>query len=322
VAWCNCITSFNNCFRTQKITENFLYQIFKLMIQNPKTNITVQITLNAKQNLVWEMFTNPKHIINWNAASDDWHCPKAENELFVGGRSNIRMEAKDGSVGFDFKWTFTKIQAPKILEYTLEDNRKVWIEFIEINGQTTLIEKFETEMENSVELQKAGWQSILNNFKKYVESEIKIEKLTFEVSIAASVEKVYSTMLNESYYRQWTYAFNPTSFFRGSWEKNSKILFVGTDKNGNESGMISRIAENIPNEFVSIEHLGYLQNGVEILSGAEVEKWQGSHENYFYKSQKEGTLLKIEVDANKDLKSYLLEKYPMALKLLKDVCEK
>lgn len=291
-------------------------------MQNKKAEVTVQTTLFAKQNIVWEMFTNPKHIIKWNAASDDWHCPKAENELIVGGRSNIRMEAKDGSEGFDFKWTFTKIQAPNILEYTLEDNRKVCIEFIETNGQTTLIEKFETETENSVELQKAGWQSILNNFKKYVESEIKIEQLIFEIKIEAKVEKVYATMLDENLYREWTCAFNPTSFFRGSWKKNSKILFVGTDKNGNESGMISRISENIPNEFVSIEHLGFLQNGIEIVSGAEVEKWHGMHENYFYTKHHEGTLLKIEIDSNKDLKSYLMEKYPLALKLLKDICER
>jgi uncharacterized protein YndB with AHSA1/START domain len=140
------------------------------MINRPNTIVTVKVTINASPNLVWEMFNNPKHIVNWNAASDDWHCPRAENELRVGGKSNIRMEAKDGSFGFDFKWVFTKIIEYKILEYTLEDNRKVSVEFENENGHTTLVQKFETETENSIELQKTGWQSILDNFKNYVES--------------------------------------------------------------------------------------------------------------------------------------------------------
>ena len=135
-----------------------------------KTIITVETTINAPVLQVWKSWTSPEHIIHWNNASDDWHTPRAENDFRVGGSFLSRMEAKDGSFGFDFAGAYNEITAHELIIYTLFDGRKVRINFDTAGNATTIIESFEAESENSVELQKYGWQSILNNFKRYVES--------------------------------------------------------------------------------------------------------------------------------------------------------
>ncbi len=135
-----------------------------------KTIITTQITILRPVEVVWENFTKPEHVVNWNFASEDWHCPEAKNEVRQGGTFSYIMAAKDGSFTFDFCGTYNLVIENTSLEITLGDERKVWIEFSENNQQTTIIQKFEAETENSPELQQTGWQMILENFKKYVES--------------------------------------------------------------------------------------------------------------------------------------------------------
>jgi uncharacterized protein YndB with AHSA1/START domain len=132
--------------------------------------ITINAEIDASVEKVWEMWNSPEHIVNWNATSEDWQTTRASNELKIGGSSSCRMEAKDGSMGFDFNWIYTAVESNKHLEYTLEDNRKVVIDFSEENGKVNIIQTFDAETENTMELQKLGWQSILNNFKKYVEN--------------------------------------------------------------------------------------------------------------------------------------------------------
>ncbi len=134
-----------------------------------RTAITVNADINAPLEKVWNFWTLPEHIIKWNNASDDWHTPYAENDLRTGGEFQSRMEAKDGSMGFDFRGIYDNVELHKLIEYTLGDGRKVQISFSENDNQTRVSEKFEAEAENSVELQQNGWQSILNNFKKYTE---------------------------------------------------------------------------------------------------------------------------------------------------------
>jgi uncharacterized protein YndB with AHSA1/START domain len=131
--------------------------------------ITVENTVNAPVVKVWEFWTTPKHIEKWNNASDDWHTPYAENDLRVGGKFLSRMEAKDGSFGFDFIGIYTVVEEYKEISYTLEDERIVKITFTEEGNKTKVTESFDAESENAVELQKSGWQAILDNFKKYVE---------------------------------------------------------------------------------------------------------------------------------------------------------
>ncbi|MEO8516885.1 MAG: SRPBCC family protein [Flavobacterium sp.] len=140
------------------------------MATTEKISITVATTVNTPVEKAWEFWTKPEHITQWNNASEDWHSPKAENDLRKDGKFNFRMEAKDGSMGFDFNGIYTNIITNKSIEYAIEDGRKVSIDF-NSNGQTTTItETFEAEDVNSIELQKNGWQAILNNFKKYIEA--------------------------------------------------------------------------------------------------------------------------------------------------------
>ena len=132
--------------------------------------ITIQATISADKKKVWDYYTDPKHIINWNFASDDWCCPNAENDLQVGGKYKARMEAKDGSFGFDFEGIYSKIDIGESFTFIMEDGRSVNI-FIEKIGDTCkMIVTFDAEEENSEEIQRNGWQSILNNFKNYVEN--------------------------------------------------------------------------------------------------------------------------------------------------------
>lgn len=287
-----------------------------------KTKITVATVINAPVEKVWNLWTDPKHIIRWNNASDDWHTPRAENDLRVGGKFLSHMAAKDGSMGFDFTGTYTTVELHKQIDYTMDDERKVQISFASEGNTTSVTETFEAEQMNSVELQQAGWQSILDNFKKYAETSGKLETLYFEISIDANAEKVYRSMLDEKHYKEWTAAFNPSSHYKGSWEKGSTILFIGTDQNGNEGGMVSRIKENTPNRFISIEHLGIIQNGKEIMSGPEVESWAGALENYSFTETNGKTLLSVHLDANEEFMSYLTETWPKALAKLKVLCER
>jgi len=135
-----------------------------------KTIITVSTTVNAPIKKVWEYWTKPEHITRWNSASEDWHTPSATNDLKVGGSFSCRMEAKDGSMGFDFGGIYDAIRENEYIEYTLGDGRKVKVTFTAVENGTKLSESFDAETTNSRDMQKAGWQSILDNFKKYTES--------------------------------------------------------------------------------------------------------------------------------------------------------
>ena len=140
-------------------------------MENPKkTIITVEATVKAPVEKVWKFWSSPEHITQWNNASDDWHTPYAENDLRVGGKFTSRMEAKDGSFGFDFWGIYDVVITNERIEYTLGDDRKVKIVFTDQGNATQVTESFEAENENSVELQQSGWQAILDNFRKYTES--------------------------------------------------------------------------------------------------------------------------------------------------------
>ncbi len=135
-----------------------------------KTTITVQSIVKAPVEKVWKCWTSPEHITQWNNASEDWHTPRAENDLRAGGKFLSRMEAKDGSFGFDFGGEYNEVKTNELIEYTLGDGRKVIINFTGNGNETNVAETFEAENTHSIELQRTGWQSILDNFKKHVES--------------------------------------------------------------------------------------------------------------------------------------------------------
>jgi hypothetical protein len=152
-----------------------------------------------------------------------------------------------------------------------------------------------------------------------------MKKLQFKIKINAPVNKVYDMMLglsNKSTYEQWTAVFNPTSSYEGTWDKGSKILFVGVDEKGEKGGIVSKIVENIPQQFVSIQHVGLVQAEKEITEGLDVEKWANGMENYTFEENKGNTTLTVDLDTTDDFVAYMNQTYPKALEKLKELCEK
>jgi hypothetical protein len=152
-----------------------------------------------------------------------------------------------------------------------------------------------------------------------------MKKLQFKITINASAAKTFNVMLgltNKSTYEQWTALFNPTSTYEGSWDKGSKMLFVGVNEKGEKGGIVSEIADNILNKFISIQHRGLVQGGKEITEGPEVEKWANGFENYTFEENNGQTTVTVDLDATEDFVDYMNETYPKALNKLKEICEK
>ncbi len=131
--------------------------------------ITVEATVAATRERVWDCYTNPYHITKWNFASDNWHCPNAKNDLRVGGKYMARMESKDGKWGFDFEAYYLTLNPKESFTYEMTDGRKASVTFTDLGGSTEVTVDFDPENQNPVELQREGWQAILNNFKRYTE---------------------------------------------------------------------------------------------------------------------------------------------------------
>jgi uncharacterized protein YndB with AHSA1/START domain len=132
--------------------------------------ITVETTVNAPIEKVWAAWGEPKHIMQWCHASDDWHAPYADNDLRTGGKFKTTMAAKDGSFSFDFGGVYDNVEKHKLIEYKMEDGRQVKITFSSNGNETKVVETFDPESQNSIEMQRGGWQAILDNFKKHAES--------------------------------------------------------------------------------------------------------------------------------------------------------
>lgn len=131
--------------------------------------ITVQVTIKAPIRQVWEKWTTPQDVMAWNSASEDWHTPQARNDLRVGGTFVYRMASRDGASGFDFSGVYYEVIPEKRVAYKMADGRKVTIQFDALSDGVQVSETFDLEQENTAELQRAGWQAILDHFKRYVE---------------------------------------------------------------------------------------------------------------------------------------------------------
>ena len=149
-----------------------------------------------------------------------------------------------------------------------------------------------------------------------------MQKLNFSIVIDATKEKVWHTMLDDSTYRLWTEPFSPGSYYSGNWEKGSKILFIGPDEKGSVSGMVSRIKENIPDEYISIEHIGLLQNGKEDTTSDAAKKWVPAFENYTFKEKNGMTEVLVDLDMNEEYIDMFRDMWPKALNKLKELAEK
>lgn len=138
-----------------------------------KTTVTVETIVQSPMEKLWEYWTEPEHVVKWAFASDDWEAPHAENDVRVGGKFKTVMAAKDKSTSFDFTGAYTRVKIPELLEYDMDDGRHVKVEFAELAQGVRIVETFEPEKTNPEEMQKSGWQAILDNFKKYVEGTTK-----------------------------------------------------------------------------------------------------------------------------------------------------
>lgn len=165
---------FCQCFKKNKTRNKIKFLLIHLMkfkmSSDKKTEITVEATVNSPAEKVWKLWTDPGHITGWCHASDDWHAPYAENDIRTGGKFKTTMSAKDGSTSFDFEGVYTNVEKYKLIEYTLLDDRKVKVTFSGNGNETKITETFEAENIYPHEMQKQGWQAILNNFKSYAES--------------------------------------------------------------------------------------------------------------------------------------------------------
>lgn len=150
----------------------------------------------------------------------------------------------------------------------------------------------------------------------------RLEPVQYEILINASPEKVYHAMTDSVHYSEWTIPFNPTSSFKGSWEKGSEIRFFGVGEDGKTEGMVSKIRENIPNRFIFIEHLGSFRENEEISSGSEMDSFAGSTEKYFMKEENGATRLTIEMTVMPAYKSFFDEVWPKALEKVKEISER
>jgi hypothetical protein len=149
-----------------------------------------------------------------------------------------------------------------------------------------------------------------------------MEKLHFSIVINAPKEKVWHAMLDDKPYREWTAAFNPGSYYKGAWSKGSKILFLGPDpETGKEGGMVSRIAENNPYEFISIEHIGIVQNGIEDTESESARKWAPAFENYTFKARGGSTEVLVDMDIEAEYGEMFNKMWPVALQKLKKIAE-
>ncbi len=151
-----------------------------------------------------------------------------------------------------------------------------------------------------------------------------MKNLQFTIKINTSVNRVFDLMLgisNKSTYEQWTALFNSTSTYEGNWNKESKMLFVGIDEQGEKGGMVSEIIDNRLNQFISIQHVGLVKGNIEITEGPEVEKWANGFENYTFEETEGITTVTIDLDISEEFSDYMNETYPKALNKLKEICE-
>lgn len=287
-----------------------------------KTNrvISIGAMVNAPIEKVWNFWTQPGHVMQWNHASSDWYTPQAVNDLRPGGRFSYTMSACDGSVSFDFSGTFILVDMYKRIDYQIDDGRMVQVLFDEDTDGVRITENFEAEDVHPDELQRAGWQSILDNFALYTGNSAR-PTLRFQTEIKAPSEKVYQILTDDQGYRKWTSVFNPSSHFVGSWDQGSLILFLGHDEHGKRHGMVSKILENLPGRLIRIEHIRTHSDDIVNEPDYHLDTWSGALESYFLTAQESGTIFRVEVETLPDYLEYFLSTWPEALKKLKEICE-
>lgn len=270
---------------------------------------------------VWTAYNQPNHIVRWNAASDDWHCPQSQVDLRPGGRFCNRMESRDGAYAFDFEGEYRQVTFEKSLHYVLDDGRHAWVNFEAMGNNCQVKVDFEAENIHPHEMQQQGWQAILDRFAAYTERLKGLKPLHFEQQIAATPEKVEATMLGAETYPVWTLAFNGSSGYKGSWEEGEEIIFLGKNENGKEVGMVGEIAIHRPAEYVAISFTGLWDDGQAIYADEQVAAFKDTREEYRFVKRDGGTLLVVDIDDVGEHYEHFMEIWPKALLDLKKLAE-
>ena len=279
--------------------------------------ITIEATVNAPVEKVWKLWNDPLHIKQWSAASEDWHTPRSAIDLRIGGRFASTMAAKDGSMAFEFGGIYTNIKEHRLIEQKLDDERKVKVEFKPDGGKTKVVEAFDAESTNPVEMQRAGWQAILDNFKKHVERLNEYEQLDFSITINAPKKKVWDIMLGAETYKEWVSAAWPGSYAEGKWEPGGTLCFFNPEKSGTKV----KLLEHRPYTFSKAEHISSFNKGVEDTTSETAKSWIGSTESYLF-SEKEGTTsLEVTMHVPPAWAGMFKADWLKALKKLKAICE-
>jgi uncharacterized protein YndB with AHSA1/START domain len=247
--------------------------------------IIVETIVNKPIDQVWEKWTLPEHIMEWNNASEDWYTPSAENNLIAGGRFNYKMAARDGSYSFDFSGTYDEVILEKKIAYTLDDGRKVVVEFTEEDGRVKIVESFEAEESNSLEMQRAGWQSILDNFNRYVSvTTDRVPVIKAQMLIRKPVEEVFEAFVNPEITTKFWFTkssgkLGEGKHIRWEWEmygvwddilvksieQNKRIVVESSDKTIIEWTFTSRAEHET---FVTITNTGFTGGEDEIVNHA------------------------------------------------------
>jgi uncharacterized protein YndB with AHSA1/START domain len=286
------------------------------MTTTEKTTIKVSANIDAPIAKVWELWTTPKHIMQWNNASDDWWTSRAENDLRTGGEFVSTMEAKDGSFKFDFAGVYREVIPHEKIHYAMADGREVKVYFRSADGQTQVTEVFDPENIHSLEMQEAGWQAILNNFKKYVEYTNKFQPIYFSEQINASKVKVWNTMMDEATYHEWVSSAWPNSFYEGIWKEGESLLFI----NKENSGTKAKLLFHRPYEISLAEHIAVISKGIE--KEQDDSGWIGSKELYLFSEKNGVTTLEVIMYATPSWHEMFKHDWPIALKKLKEICER
>lgn len=246
--------------------------------------ITIETIVSKPVDQVWEMWTLPIHIMQWNNASDDWFTPSAENNLIEGGRFNYKMAARDGSYSFDFSGTYNEVIIGKKIAYTLDDDRKTIIEFIEEDGKVKIVETFEAEEHYSLEKQRAGWQAILDNFNRYVSAASHQPLVKTQMLIRKPIQEVFEAFVNPEITTRFWFTkssgrLNKGQHVRWEWEmygvwddvfvknieQNKRIDIEFSDKTITEWVFTSYTETET---FVTITNTGFMGSEDEVIRNA------------------------------------------------------
>ena len=278
--------------------------------------ISISVTIKSDIHTVWKSFTETKHIVNWYFASPDWHAPTAEHDFNNGGKFSIRMEAWDESFGFDYTGTYDKIVDFKEVVYTLDDGRKVDTSFMQTGDEIVVSQDFQADEGIDVEMQRMGWQGILNQLKKYVESKTVVFEV--EADINASADTVWDCLTKNEIYKKWSKAFSPNSEFKGDWDKGKHIDYIDIGKGGTRA-----LVEGVElNKFIQQRHIATITAENEIDTKSDSAKhWIGTIENYTLKDIGGAIRFTVHIECHEQFREFIESSWNTAILDFKRVCE-